>query len=102
MIRHYRTGRLKPNTQCRCAWCSKWVTDLTDCLSVEQKDALARYARKQGGYWKSRLAVEWETKIASELLTQAMNIIGLDGLYKLSSKLVKDYYPPKQKQENGT
>lgn len=102
MIRHYRVNRMRQPAQCKCGWCNKWMTSPDDCLSTEQKLALRTYARKQGGHWKSRLAVEWETKIASELLTQAMNIIGLDGLYKLSSKLVKDYYPPKQKQENGT
>lgn len=95
MIRHYRTGRLKPNTQCRCAWCSKWVTDTADCLSVEQKDAMAHYARKHGGYWKSHLAAQWKSGTASELLTQVMDIIGLAGLYKVKSVLVKDYYPPK-------
>ena len=97
MIPHYRTGRMKPNTQCRCAWCSKWVTDLTDCLSVEQKDAMAHYARKHGGYWKSHLSTQWENGTASELLMQVRNIIGPSGLYKVKSTLVKDYYPPKPK-----
>lgn len=102
MIRHYRVNRMRQPAQCKCGWCNKWMTSQDDCLSTEQKLALRTYARLQGGYWKSRLAVEWSKGIASELLTQVRNIIGPEGLRKLDSQMVKDFNPPKPKQEQST
>lgn len=57
-------------------------------ITVEQREALARFKSSQGRHWKSKLVALWingkdELANDSALLRQVRNTLGVDGLARV-------------------
>lgn len=59
--------------QCLCVWCGKAANNHESCLSDEQREALARFAKSNGRRWKSELAKQWADGTCFGILQQVRN-----------------------------
>jgi hypothetical protein len=74
--------------QCECRWCGKRYGDCQ--VTMEMRDAIAKYAQENGRTWKRKLSDEWTAgHNIGPVLQQVRNILGPSQLYKISPTVLK-------------